>query len=157
MCVSLFRYPNPFNCHSDALKPQGSEEIHRFHLSAGDMSVGSQLPNVAFYPHHHRHQRQQGGYPENQGTGGNGGRPPQEQTPEPAATTTTAPQPPQSAKDFFSRLDWQGGESGYTAFAGESESDSDESSSSSEEEGNQEMFGQSPFGTTHTNHTPMVS
>ncbi|CAI8034317.1 Cyclin-G-associated kinase [Geodia barretti] len=137
-----------------ALKPQGSEEIHRFHLSAGDMSVGSQLPNVAFYPHHH-HQRQQGGYPENQGTGGNGGRPPQEQTPEPAATTTTAPQPPQSAKDFFSRLDWQGGESGYTAFAGESESDSDESSSSSEEEGNQEMFGQSPFGTTHTNHTPM--
>jgi cyclin G-associated kinase len=114
-----------------------------------DMSVGSQLPNVAFYPHHH-HQRQ-GGYPENQG---NGGKPPQ-QTPEPAATsTTTAPPPPQSAKDFFSRLDWQAGESGYTAFAGESESDSDESSSSSEEEENQD---QSPFVMTHTNHTPMVS
>ena len=147
MGVALFQYPQFFQS-SDALKSQGSEEIRNFHLSAGDMSVGSQLPNVAFYPHHH-HQRQ-GGYPENQG---NGGKPPQ-QTPEPAATSTTTAPPPQSAKDFFSRLDWQAGESGYTAFAGESESDSDESSSSSEEEENQD---QSPFVMTHTNHTPMVS
>ena len=42
--------------------------------------------------------------------------------------------PPQSAKAFFSQLDWRGvgGDTGYTAY--ETDSDSDGSSSSSEED-----------------------
>lgn len=119
--------------------------------SAGDMSTAAQQPNVAFYPHHHSQQQHSG---ETGGNGGGGKAPTREEAPERPANT--AP-PPQSAKDFFSRLDWQAGDSGYTAFAGGSESDSDESSSSSEDEENQEMFGHAPFVETQTNHTPLVS
>ena len=77
---------------------------------------------------------------------GNGRR-----TKAPTKAAESSANPPQSAKEFFSRLDWQAADSGYTGFPGESESDSDdESSSSSEEEMNQGMF-----GGTHT-HTVSV-
>ena len=68
-------------------------------------------------------------------------QPPPQPPSQPPQPPQPQPPPPQSAKAFFSQLDWQTGDSGYTAFADESESDSDESSSSSDEE-EDEMFNQ---------------
>ena len=59
--------------------------------------------------------------------------------------------PTQATKDFFSQLDWQSGDTGYTAFADESESDSDESSSSSDDE--DEMFNRTNIIQSNTRAT----
>ena len=119
----------------------------------GDTDASSYQPNVAFYnPNIQQQQHHRVG---GEATAGNGsrGKPPTR-----GGTAESAAALPQSAKEFFSKLDWQTGESGYTGFAGESDSESESSSSSEEEEENQEMFGgDRPYADFGATHTHMVS
>ena len=129
-------------------------------MYTGDIEEASQQLNVDFYPqstaqqhqqqqqqhqHHHHHQhKQQQNIPESHSAAGNGRH---------VASAGIS----QSAKAFFSQLDWQQpGDLGYTAFAGESDSDSDSSSSEEEDE---EMFnhnGGADFRQARLNHNHTV-
>ena len=118
---------------------------------AGDMDgsiMTNQQPNVAFYPpstQQQQQQQQQHHVQSHIGTGDiqqEGNCVSKAQRVQEPSSASQQQLPAQSTKNFFSQLDWQSGDAGYTAFADESESDSDESSSSSDEE--DEMF-------SHTN------
>ena len=117
---------------------------------AGDIGETAQPPNVAFYPPYTTQSRQQQYSMEGDDHvgPGDGGQ---------AKSTDglMAPDTSQSAKAFFSQLDWKAGDAGYTAFEDESDSESDTSSSDEDEE----MFNhtsQVEFRGAQPNHKHMV-
>lgn len=117
---------------------------------AGDIGETAQPPNVAFHPPYTSQSLQQQYSMEGDDRVGPGSG--QDKR---SSDGHLAPDTSQSAKAFFSQLDWKAGDAGYTAFADESDSESDSSSSDEDEE----MFNhisKVDFGQAQPNHKHKV-